>query len=92
MSILVQTYEDGPSVLHIAVEKSREDVASELLHKGAHVNAIDTESGLTPMHIAAREGDMPMMLVLNDFDADLNGARRENGCNNWCTNWLLIGH
>ena len=55
---------DDFTPLIVAVEAGREDNAAYLLSKGANIQADDWLQGWTPLHIAARQGDLAMAKLL----------------------------
>lgn len=62
-SLITATEWDNATLLHDAVGQKRQSVAAYLLDKGADVNAV-TKGGLTPLHMAAQNGDIAMMTLL----------------------------
>ena len=63
VSLIKATEWDNATLLHDAVGQKRQNVAAYLLDKGADVNAV-TKDGLTPLHMAAQNGDIAMMTLL----------------------------
>jgi len=70
------------NALHLATLNSSAEVVAELIRQGAIVNALDT-NGMSPLHLAAKRGDSPVLeallsseQVLTDEAADVHGARR----------------
>lgn len=66
------------TALHDAVLRKCAAVAGFLLDNGADVNARKT-NGLTPLHLAARNGDMPIIKLLLAHGADINAAASDGG-------------
>jgi ankyrin repeat protein len=64
---------DGATLLHDAVGHKEEAMAAFLISRGAEVDA-RTSSGLTPLHMAAQNGDMPIIRLLLDHHARLNAV------------------
>ena len=62
-SLVNATEWDSATLLHDAVGQKHLDVARYLLDKGADVNAV-TKDGLTPLHMAAQNGDIAMIMLL----------------------------
>jgi ankyrin repeat protein len=62
-SLVKATEWDNATLLHDAVGQKHQNVAVYLLDKGADVNAV-TKDGLTPLHMAAQNGDIAMMTLL----------------------------
>src|SRR2546423_1616306 len=54
---------ENATLLHDAVIQNHIDIAKYLLEKGADVNAVKTD-GVTALHMAARNGNIEMMLLL----------------------------
>ena len=61
---------DKSSLLHLSVAHNRTNTEALLLDSGADVNAQNT-AGMTPLHIAAREGFFVAAKMLVDHHADL---------------------
>lgn len=59
----------GKTLLHVAVENSFTDAVKLLLIEGANVNAQDDENN-TPLHYAAKNGDMELIKILQNAGAD----------------------
>ena len=82
----------------MAVIRGNSKIAKLLIQNGANVNAQD-HRGWTPMHHAAKKGDIPMMKTLKKLGADLNiktskllgtSAKKVAGCKeakNLLTEW-----
>src|SRR5665213_1679948 len=62
-SLIKKTEWDNATLLYDAVEQKRQNVATYLLDKGADVNAV-TKDGLTPLHMAAQNGDITIITLL----------------------------
>jgi ankyrin repeat protein len=62
-SLIKATEWDNATLLHDAVGQKRQNVAAFLLDKGADVNAVTTDR-LTPLHMAAQNGDIAMITLL----------------------------
>ncbi|MDH5381919.1 MAG: ankyrin repeat domain-containing protein, partial [Cyclobacteriaceae bacterium] len=69
----------GETLLHLACENEKTDVARVLINKGLDVNAQDND-GETPMHASVRGGkdNLDIVKLLLDNDADIN-ARNKKG-------------
>jgi len=65
---------DGMTALHYAVVRHDVDLAKMLLYAGANVKATTRIGGYTPLLIASREGDAPMIDALLGAGADANTA------------------
>jgi len=65
---------DGMTALHYAAMKHDVDLAKMLLYAGANVKATTRIGGYTPLLIASREGDAPMLDALLGGGADANNA------------------
>ena len=62
-SLVKATAWDNETLLHDAVGQKHQNVAAYLLDKGADVNAV-TKDGLTPLHMAAQNGDIAIITLL----------------------------
>ena len=62
-SLLRATEWERATLLHDAVDHKRQEVAKYLLDRGVDANATTTQ-GLTPLHMAAQNGDVPMIALL----------------------------
>ena len=62
-ALLKATEWDNATLLHDAVGQKHADVVAYLLDKGADVNAV-TKDGLTPLHMAAQNGDITIITLL----------------------------
>jgi len=62
-SLLKATEWDNATLLHDAVGQKHQDVAVFLLDRGADPNAT-TKDGLTPLHMAAQNGDTAIIRLL----------------------------
>lgn len=70
---------DGFTALHLAAFFGNEDVAAELLRRGADVNAVARNAlGVQPLHSAAAGGHTAVARLLLEHGADPN-ARQEGG-------------
>lgn len=58
------------TLLHAAVSANRVEVAKFLLTHGANPNIPEAAYGLTPLHIASAENNVPMVRLLLQFSAD----------------------
>ncbi len=65
---------DGMTALHFAAVKHDVDLAKMLLYAGANVKATTRIGGYTPLLIASRDGDAPMIATLLGAGADANSA------------------
>lgn len=67
---------EGDFPLHVAVKARNEKIVRVLLEAGANPNqgteARGTHSGYTPAHEAASNGDIDILKVLHEFNADFN--------------------
>ena len=61
----------GTSALHAAVAKGHNDVAQELLAKGAEVNA-QKKDGSSPLMLASEQGNLPLAKLLIEQDARID--------------------
>lgn len=61
---------EGITVLHWAAINNRLPVASYFIQKGANVNAIGGELRSCPIHWAARQGHLTMVILLMRYGAD----------------------
>jgi ankyrin repeat protein len=62
-TLLKSTEWDNATLLHDAVSQKRRAIVAYLLDKGADVNAA-TNDGLTPLHMAAQNGDIAIIGLL----------------------------
>jgi len=69
--LLKRTEWDRATLLHNAVGHDEEQMAAFLIGRGAAVNAT-TSSGLTPLHMAAQNGNIPIITLLLDHRARIN--------------------
>ena len=65
---------DGMTALHYAASKHDLEMAKILLYAGANVKATTRIGGYTPLLIASRDGDAPMIETLLASGADANSA------------------
>jgi len=65
---------DGMTALHYAAARHDVDLAKLLLYAGANVKATTRIGGYTPLLIASRDGDAPMIDALIGGGADANSA------------------
>src|SRR5215467_325616 len=65
---------DGMTALHYAAARHDVDLAKMLLYAGANVKATTRIGGYTPLLIASREGDAPMIDALLGGGADANNV------------------
>src|SRR5215470_3098436 len=65
---------DGMTALHWAAQKGDVELAKLLLYASANVRATTRIGGYTPLLIASRNGDAPMIEALVDGGADANNA------------------
>jgi len=65
---------DGMTALHWAAQKGDVDLAKTLLYAGANVKAATRVGGYTPLLIAAKNGNAPMIEALTTGGADANSA------------------
>ena len=65
---------DGMTALHYAASKHDVEMAKILLYAGANVKATTRIGGYTPLLIASRDGDAPMIETLLASGADANSA------------------
>ena len=67
----------GDTALHYAVSRTNSRGAVILLEQGANVNALNNQK-LSPLHMAAKNGDLHILEVLLSYKADLS-LRDEDG-------------
>src|SRR5712691_4491580 len=65
---------DGMTALHWAAQKGDVELAKVLLYASANVRATTRIGAYTPLLIASRNGDAPMIRTLVDSGADANNA------------------
>jgi len=70
---------DSTSPLHIAISQGHLEVASTLLHKGAHLNE-KGRMGFTAALIAVWKGDRKIIKWLNKRGADFNARVKNFTC------------
>jgi ankyrin repeat protein len=63
------------TLLHAAVIRNQEEMATFLISRGAGVNARD-ERWITPLHLAATNGNVPIIRLLLGHGAKLNPVDR----------------
>ncbi len=66
---------DGRSLLHLAVSFSQPAVVDLLLRSNADADRVD-QLGTSPLHLAAKRGDVPSTLALLQRPVDVNRATR----------------
>ena len=71
---------DGYSPLYWAMMGNRREFLIPLLEAGADPNIFVSKDGMTPIHTAARIGDMDLMNVFIKYNASM-GATDDNGMN-----------
>lgn len=62
----------GETPLIRTIAWDRKDVAKFLIAKGADVNIKDKWEGITPLHLAAGDGDMDLAVLLIGKGAEIN--------------------
>ncbi|KAF2896550.1 hypothetical protein ILUMI_09600 [Ignelater luminosus] len=77
-----------PSLLHIAISKSKLDVARELIKRGADVNARYILN-ITPLHVAAKKGDANAVRLLLRYGADVHLLNELNESALECAIWYF---
>ena len=60
----------GFKALHYAVYGGLNDLVGEMLNNGVNVDPIDNEFGVTPLYIAAINGNNQLCKLLLDYGAD----------------------
>lgn len=70
LNILEQTYSDGKTVLHFAVENRDLNTVKMLVNLGANINKTNNQE-MTPFHIAAYLGDMDIVSFFVENGADV---------------------
>ncbi len=68
---------EGYSLLITSVLKNQEDIAELLLENGADVN-LEFTLGITPLHIATFQTNLPLIKLLISYGADID-AEHDNG-------------
>lgn len=71
--LIRRTEWDRATLLHNAVGHDEEEMAAFLIGRGAKVNA-RTSSGLTPLHMAAQNGNIPIITLLLEHRAKINAV------------------
>lgn len=83
---------NGETPLHLAARAGRTDLASDLLNRGADVNAdgywiasdgIRRGGGMTPLHLAAQEGHLDMVNFLLAHGAHVNSQHAATEVPEW---------
>jgi ankyrin repeat protein len=75
----------GETILHLIANNNefndnlKEELSELILNKGADVNA-KTESGLTPLHIAAENGHTALIKLFLKFDANIDAVENTEEC------------
>lgn len=62
----------GITPLHMACQMTMGGVVEDLLARGANPNAVATKTGRTPMHLAAKNVDIDIMVALIERGADIH--------------------
>ncbi|RSL89798.1 hypothetical protein CEP51_001078 [Fusarium floridanum] len=68
---------DGNTPLHTAALRGHDSVAELLIQKGAKLDAMQPETGSTPMHLAAQIDQGAVMQVLHFYGADIGFANKK---------------
>jgi ankyrin repeat protein len=63
--------EEGADALNLAIQQGRHDITRLLLVSGVSPNA-PIENGWYPLAEAAKEGDLPVMCLLFDYNVDIS--------------------
>ena len=63
---------DGYALLCTAVEKEHTEIAKLLLNNGSKVNNGNEYPSVTPLHFAVQNGDVEIIQMLLDKDANIN--------------------
>jgi ankyrin repeat protein len=67
----------GVSPLHDAADACKPEVVSLLLGSGADLEACDIETGIRPLHVAAKKGCLQACELLVRHGAEINAQTRE---------------
>jgi|GEM_PF-4554841 len=70
---------NGTTLLHYSIGRSCPKVKEVLIEKGANVNAVESLTGLTPLHKAAMESDIRSAKLLLEKGADRYIKEKFNG-------------
>ena len=62
--------EEGKTALHCAVMVNQPKITKLLLEYGASVNESSTSNKITPLHLAAYDGNLLMICLLLEYNAD----------------------
>jgi hypothetical protein len=77
--INARTSDTGATVLMVALENGRGEVARLLVDKGADVNAARKSDGITALWIASCKGDVEVVRLLLEKGADVNDLTNNGG-------------
>ena len=65
-------FKNGDTPIHYSVRLHKAKFLFYLLQKGYNVNVVNELTGDTPIHVAAKHGDLLMAGILLKFKADIN--------------------
>ncbi|KAI1133243.1 ankyrin repeat-containing domain protein [Nemania abortiva] len=78
-SLLNECNNQGDTPLHIAVSKQNKHIVRWLLDVGADPNALNSETGLSPLHLLCESGEENVDEILREFISAEDSVRKPDG-------------
>lgn len=79
-------FQDGHIALHLAVRRCQIEVVKTLISQGCFVDFQDRH-GNTPLHVACKDGNMPIVMALCEASCSLDVTNKVNGI--WMLNYVV---
>lgn len=82
----VSLFQDGHIALHLAVRRCQVEVVKTLISQGCFVDFQDRH-GNTPLHVACKDGNVPIVMALCEANCSLDVPNKVNGI--WMLNYII---
>lgn len=79
---IAYNHHKGGTILHFAVKRSIDCLVKSLLECGANIKA-ERNDGMTPLHLAAKHGDLGITRILVENGADVDSGVRNASFKGW---------
>lgn len=79
-------FQDGHIALHLAVRRCQIEVVKTLISQGCFVDFQDRH-GNTPLHVACKDGNVPIVMALCEASCSLDVTNKVNGI--WMLNYIV---